>query len=58
MRSHWPAPEAVLRLRSSLDAGLPRYPEYLPDVPSPLPRRTRQVQALVASLSVQAFPIL
>ncbi len=52
------AAKTALRLRTSLDAGLPRCPEYLPDVPSPLPRRTRRVPALVASPPVQAFPIL
>ena len=38
--------------------GLPRYPDDLPDVLSPLPRRTRQVRMLVASLPVQAFPCI
>jgi hypothetical protein len=39
-------------------SGLPRYPDDLADVPSPIPRRTRQAQALIASPPVQAFPYI
>ena len=32
---------APLGLRPPIQAGLPRYPEHLSDVPSPIPRRTK-----------------
>ena len=37
--------------------GLPRCPRYLPDVPSSLPRWTRQVLLTVSSLPASAFPV-
>ena len=46
----FPAPKtAPLRPRPPIPTGLPRYPEHLSDVPSPLPRRTKMGGQMVSS---------
>ncbi len=54
----FPAPKtAPLRPRPPIPTGLPRYPEHLSDVPSPLPRRTKMGGGWLVEPNFRSLPL-